>query len=330
MSNQLVQVNHLTKTFRTGGFITGKKLIAVDDVSLALNGERPTILSVVGESGSGKTTLARILLKLVEPTSGQLLICGRDIFHKSGHWTNEDFRKTVQPIFQNPFEAFSLYKPVDSYLYETAINHGMAKNKAEAAEVIAPILESMGLDLGIIRGKYTHQFSGGELQRISVARAMIPRPKLIIADEPVSMIDASMRMNLINLFLALKKDYSTSFIYITHDLSTAYYVSDFIAIMFRGNIVEYGPSNEVLTQPMHPYTELLMEAVPQVGQRWTEAVELPDLDIVEYSAVGCKFASRCPFVKDICRKKRPPMATISDNRRVFCYRLTNYMDVPEK
>lgn len=324
MSEALVEVNHITKVFRIGGFIIGQKLSAVDDVSFTLKGDQPTILSIVGESGSGKTTLARMLLKLIEPTNGNIFMSGRDVFKRNRNWTDREFRQSLQPIFQNPFEAFSNYRTVDSYLYETAINLGIAQNKAEATNVIADMLKSIGLDLGLVRGKYTHQFSGGELQRISVARAMIPKPKLIVADEPVSMIDASMRMNLINLFLDLKQNFNVSFIYITHDLSTAYYVSDFIAIMFRGNIVEYGPSNLVLTDPIHPYTTLLMEAVPQVGEKWDQSVELPDLETIEYAALGCKFAGRCKFVKDVCRSQRPPMFDLGEDRKVFCFKPANY------
>lgn len=324
MSEALVEVNHITKVFRVGSFIIGSKLFAVDDVSFTLKGDQPTILSIVGESGSGKTTLARMLLKLIEPTNGNIFMSGRDVFKKSKNWTDREFRQSLQPIFQNPFEAFSIHNTVDSYLYETAINLGIAKNKVEATEIIADMLKSIGLDLGLVRGKYTHQFSGGELQRISVARAMIPKPKLIVADEPVSMIDASMRMNLINLFLDLKHNFNVSFIYITHDLSTAYYVSDFIAIMFRGNIVEYGPSNLVLTNPIHPYTTLLMEAVPMVGEKWAQSVELPDLESIEYAATGCKFAARCKFVKDVCRSQRPPMFKLGDNRKALCFKPANY------
>ena len=134
---------------------------------------------------------------------------------------------------------------------------------------------------------------------MSVARAMLPHPKLVIADEPVSMVDASVRMNLVNLFLDLKSRYEVSFVYITHDLSTAYYISDAIAIMFRGNIVEYGPSNVVLTNPVHPYTELLMASVPQVGMKSAEITDVPDLENIQLSATGCKFASRCGYAKSV-------------------------------
>src|SRR5215216_2281195 len=261
MSNYLLECRNVTKEFRIGGMIFGTRLRALDNVNLTLDKDKPSILSVVGESGSGKTTLAKILLKLHQPTSGDILIDGKNIFDKSS-LQGQDYYRFVQPIFQNPFETFSARKPVDTYLFDTALALSVARNKQEARDKVAEVLASVGLDVNNIAGKYPNQFSGGELQRISVARGLIPRPKLIVADEPVSMIDASLRMNIVNLFLQLKETYNVSFLYITHDLSTAYYVSDYIAIMYRGNVVEYGPAAEILTHPVHPYTELLLNSVP--------------------------------------------------------------------
>jgi peptide/nickel transport system ATP-binding protein len=323
MGNYLLECRNVTKVFRIGGLIWGTHLTAVDNINLALNQDKPSILSIVGESGSGKTTLAKILLRLHEPTSGEVLIDGHNIFGRTGI-RGKDYYKFVQPIFQNPFETFSLRKPVDSYLYGTALKLGIAKNRQQARDVVAEALNSVGLDINVVAGKYPNQFSGGELQRISVARGLIPRPKLIIADEPVSMIDASLRMNIVNLFLKLKEEYKVSFVYITHDLSTAYYVSDAIAIMYRGNVVEYGPSEEILTAPAHPYTELLLSSVPTVGQKWTRDLKPSDIELKEYQASACKFASRCHFAQPICRATKPPMVAISDTRRALCYRPVDY------
>jgi peptide/nickel transport system ATP-binding protein len=323
MSNYLLECRNVTKTFRIGGLIWGTHLTAVDHVNVALKKDKPSILSIVGESGSGKTTLAKILLRLHEPTSGEVLIDGHNIFGRTGI-QGRDYYKFVQPIFQNPFETFSLRKPVDTYLYGTALKLGIAKNRNHAREVVAETLASVGLDINMVAGKYPNQFSGGELQRISVARGLIPRPKLIVADEPVSMIDASLRMNIVNLFLKLKEEYQVSFVYITHDLSTAYYVSDEIAIMYRGNIVEYGPSEEILTSPSHPYTELLLNSVPTVGQKWKRDLKPSEIELKEYQASACKFAARCHFAQPICRETKPPMVTISDTRRALCYRPVDY------
>ena len=323
MSNYLLECRNVTKEFRIGGMIFGTKLRALDNVDLTLDKDKPSILSVVGESGSGKTTLAKILLKLHHPTSGEILIDGKNIFDKSS-LQGRDYYRFVQPIFQNPFETFSARKPVDTYLFDTALALGVARNKQEARDKVAEVLASVGLDVNNIAGKYPNQFSGGELQRISVARGLIPRPKLIVADEPVSMIDASLRMNIVNLFLELKEKFQVSFIYITHDLSTAYYVSDAIAIMYRGNVVEQGPSDEILTNPVHPYTELLLSSVPTVGKKWVQEVKAPEMELKEYQAAACKFAARCPYAQPICRETKPPMVTISPEREALCYKPVDY------
>jgi peptide/nickel transport system ATP-binding protein len=174
------------------------------------------------------------------------------------------------------------------------------------------------MSLAVVKGKYTAQFSGGELQRISIARALIPRPKVIVADEPVAAIDASMKMNIVNLFKDLKDKYNVSFVYITHDLSTAYYVSDYMATLYRGSLIEYGPAKEVMDNPGHPYTELLMNAVPRVGDKWDENVVLPDLEEKEYAITFCKFAPRCPYATDECRKDKPKVVAINERRSVLC------------
>lgn len=324
MSENLLEFRNVTKVFRIGGLIWGTRLVAVDNINLALSKDKPSILSIVGESGSGKTTLARMLLKLHEPTSGEVFVEGQNIFDSRTAMSGKDYYRFVQPIFQNPFETFSRRKPVDTYLFDTALKLGIAPNRKAAREVVAEALTSVGLDINLIAGKYSNQFSGGELQRISVARGLIPRPKLIVADEPVSMIDASLRMNIVNLFLELKEKFNVSFIYITHDLSTAYYVSDYIAIMYRGNLVEYGPSEQILTKAAHPYTELLLESVPMVGKKWKRDLKPPELELKEYQAAACKFADRCPYVKPICRETKPPLVAISEERRALCFKPVDY------
>lgn len=229
------------------------------------------------------------------------------------------FRLDVQPIFQNPFEAFSSRKSVDKYLFNTARRLGIAKNKAEAVKRVDEALHSVGLSLDVVRGKYSNQFSGGELQRVSIARALITKPKIIIADEPVAMIDASMKMNIVNLFKELRDQYGISFIYITHDLSTAYYVSDYIATLYRGCLIEYGTAKDIMENPAHPYTKLLMDSVPRVGDKWKQDVAMPDMEDKEYSVTHCKFAARCPYVTDECVKTRPYMVDLGGERQVLCY-----------
>ena len=266
----ILQVTGIRKIYHRGGIFARRNLAAVDGVSLTLD-ETPQVLSIVGGSGSGKTTLARIILRLVEPTSGEISLLGRPLTgHRKDRFSDLEFRRLVQPIFQNPFEAFSAYLPLDNYLVRTALDLKIAYRQAEAREVADHALHSVGLGFERIRGKYIRQFSGGELQRISIARALIPNPRLIVADEPVSMVDASLRMNIVNLFKTIKEEKGVSFVYITHDLSTAYYLSDTVVIMNQGRIVDSGAPEEILANPREAYTRELVEAIPRLGERWAE------------------------------------------------------------
>jgi peptide/nickel transport system ATP-binding protein len=322
----LLELHNVSKVYRLGGMLANASLTAVDAATLVMSGERATILSIVGESGSGKTTLARMILGLQEPTQGTIAIDG--VTTAGGGRQRRDsvaFRRLVQPIFQNPFEAFSLRRKVAAYLFDTAQRLGGAHSREEAQRRVATALTSVGLDLSYVQGKYPTHFSGGELQRISIARALICTPRLIVADEPVAMIDASLKMTIVNLFLKLKEEYGISFVYITHDLSTAYYVSDFIGVMYRGSLVEYGRSADILTAPAHPYTELLMESIPTVGSKWQEAQEVSGVATGAPAPVtGCKFADRCPFVQHICRTHVPPRVRLEGGREALCFRPTGY------
>lgn len=330
MSGKFLDIRNVSKIYRIGGLIGATKIAAVDNVNLSIDQGKAQVLSLVGESGSGKTTLARMVLHLVRPTHGEIIIDGMSTGGGLNRSQMRAFRRRAQPIFQNPFESFSSRKTVDSYLFETARNILGAKTKAEAHQAVDQALVNVGLSAERVIGRYPNQFSGGELQRVSVARAMIPQPELLVADEPVSMIDASMRMNVVNLFKKLRDDFNVTILYITHDLSTAYYVSDRIAIMYRGHIVESGPSAAVLRQPAHPYTELLLDSVAKIGEKWSEVVRLPDMESKEYGYVGCKFAERCPHVRDICRKTKPPMVTTEDGREVLCFKLVNFENVGQQ
>ena len=266
----VLEVEAVSRVYRKGGFFSGQKFKAVDTVSFTLSAT-PQVYSIVGESGSGKTTLARMVLRLVEPSSGSIRLLGRPLTGKGPDRIDTlEFRRLVQPIFQNPFEAFSAYLPIEDYLRRTALNLKVAQSVEEADALSDKALRSVGLSLERIAGKYIRQFSGGELQRISVARALIPSPKLIVADEPVSMVDASLRMSIVNLFRTIVEEQGVSFIYITHDLSTAYYLSDQVAIMNQGSVVESGVPTDILDHPSQAYTRELMAAIPTVGERWPE------------------------------------------------------------
>ena len=328
-NGKLLEVEHVTVEFHIGGLVGGTLLTAVNDVSFSLENDKPEILTLAGESGSGKTTLSRLLLRDLEPTRGKVLFEGRDLstIHKRSEF--KEFMKKVQPVFQNPFETFNPLRRIDAYLFDTAINFGMASNRRDAAEVVDAALRNVGLSLDEVRQRYPHELSGGQIQRVSVARALISKPKLILADEPVSMVDASLRMEIVNLFQKLRDEQKVSVIYITHDLATAYYISDRIGIMLRGYVVESGPVEDVLERPVHPYTQLLKESVPDPAPKeresWAKHIALGTTEVKEYGRIGCKFAGRCPHVMDICRKADPPDVQVGQ-QTVKCYLYSDHAE----
>ena len=234
---------------------------AVDDVSLRLEAGRPEILAIIGESGSGKTTLARMILNMAAPTDGAIRFLGTDVTRIRTNRERMDFMRQVQPIFQNPFEAFNPLKRVDRYLFVSARRFAGARAARDIEAKADEALQQVGLSLAEVKGRFPHELSGGQLQRIAIARALISSPSLIVADEPVSMVDASLRMSIVNLFKALRDELQVSIIYITHDLATAYYISDRVLIMQRGKVVESGDARAVLDHPQHPYSILLKNAV---------------------------------------------------------------------
>ncbi len=284
----LLEVKNLTKVFFRGSILSRDRITAVDDVSFKIKPSE--IFTLAGESGCGKTTIARMILGFEEPTAGQIIYQNNETKRGEKIW----FSQRIQAIFQNPFETFNPLRKVERYLYETVYNYKLVGNKKEAKELISEKLESVGLDIEDVSGKYPSEFSGGQLQRISIARALLVDPFLLIADEPVSMVDASIRMSIVNLFKKLKDKLKMSVLYITHDLATAYYLSGQIAIMFRGNILEMGPVEEVLMEPRHPYTKLLRESIPEADpdRKWRGSISISEIEHEEYLREGCKFAGR--------------------------------------
>jgi peptide/nickel transport system ATP-binding protein len=309
----LLEIESLSKEFVSRRGLTSFRFSAVDRATFSLPSDHHEILTLAGESGSGKTTLARMILGLVEPSSGRLVFKGRAMQDLKSAW----FKKEVQPVFQDPFATFNPLRQVQTYLYETAKNF----TTDEPEKAIERGLGEVGLALRDIKGRYPNELSGGQLQRVSIARALITNPSLLVADEPVSMLDASLRMSVVNLFRELK--HRQSVLYITHDLATAYYASDRVAIMLRGWIVELGPVQKVLGEPLHPYTQLLkssvLQPVPRTnGAEPSERVTLAVNDTAEYVRAGCRFADRCPRVMDICRSTEPANVPV-DGRLVKCH-----------
>lgn len=256
----LLHINHVSKSFHMGGIISRRRVDAVQDVSFTLEAGRPEIFTIIGESGSGKTTLARMILGLERPSAGEIMFRGKPVTHPS-RAERLRFMASVQPVFQNPFEAFNPLKRVDRYLESTARRFLKASSAPEVDAAMDGALQKVGLSLVEVRGRFPHELSGGQLQRVAIARALIPNPPLLITDEPVSMVDASLRMSIVNLLRRLRDDLGVSVIYITHDLATAYYISDRIVIMQKGKVVEMGPARAILERPEHPYSRLLKASV---------------------------------------------------------------------
>ena len=261
MTANLLEVDHVIKAFAMGGLFGRGHFNAVDDVSFTVQAEKPEILAIIGESGSGKTTLARMILNTLAPTGGTIRFRGETLAEVRGRRRRLDFMRQIQPILQNPYEAFNPLKRVDRYLFASARRFATAGGRADAERLADEALHQVGLTLAEVRGRFPHELSGGQLQRIAIARALIPGPALIVADEPVSMVDASLRMSIVNLFQRLRDELKVSILYITHDLATAYYVSDRIIIMRKGEVVERGNAADVLRAPQHPYSILLKDSV---------------------------------------------------------------------
>ncbi|UYO00857.1 MAG: ABC transporter ATP-binding protein [Devosia sp.] len=257
----LLDVRNVSKRFTMGGLFGRKTVNAVVDASFSIAAENPEIFTIIGESGSGKTTLARMILGLEDPTDGEILFRGQKVDRHAGRAKRLEFMGNVQPVFQNPFEAFNPLKKIERYLESTARRFLDTTDRAVIDKAMDEALHKVGLSLQEVRGRFPHEMSGGQLQRCAIARALIPNPPLLIADEPVSMVDASLRMSIVNLLKSLRDDLKVSVIYITHDLATAYYISNRLIIMQRGHIVEMGDARTVLDSPQHPYSRLLKASV---------------------------------------------------------------------
>lgn len=256
----LFEMRHVTMNYG-GGLFQKSRTVALSDFSLTLSAQAPRIITLAGESGSGKTTAAKIALGLQEPSSGEILYKGKSLRRMSRR-ENMIFRREVQAIFQDPYEVYNPVYKVDHIFNVLISRFRLARSREEAHSLIANALEVVGLKAEEILGKYPHQLSGGQRQRIMTARAFLLKPRLIVADEPVSMVDASLRAVILDIMLKLKHEFGISFLYITHDLSTAYQFSDEIFILNKGEVMEHGNTQEVIDHPQDPYTQLLIRSIP--------------------------------------------------------------------
>lgn len=313
----LIETEHVRQMF---GNPKKSQTVALDDLSFSISATAPSFTAVVGESGSGKTTLARILLGFQSPTAGTVRYRGTDI-QKFSAQERQTFRREIQAIFQDPFEVYNPFYKVDHLLHVPIRKFKLAASRAEARALMETALRTVGLRPEETLGRYPHQLSGGQRQRITVARALLLKPRLIVADEPVSMVDASLRATILESLRRLNDEFGISFVYITHDLTTAYQVSDNIIVLYRGCVAETGDVEQVIKDPQHPYTQLLMASIPlpDPERRWGEEVVLAAQGEQTISTHGCPFADRCPYVMPLCREAPPPLYRTSAHRAVACY-----------
>jgi peptide/nickel transport system ATP-binding protein len=318
----LLEARGVGKVFG-GGVLQKAKNVALEDFSFRISGKEPSITAVVGESGSGKTTLVRLLLGLMSPSAGEVLYEGVPIQKLNAEHRNK-FLRDVQAIFQDPFEVYNPFYKVDHVLEAPIKNFGLAKGKAARRELMEDALKAVGLRVDETLGRYPHQLSGGQRQRVMVARSLLLRPRIIIADEPVSMVDASLRATILGSLQTLNKEYGISIVYITHDLTTAYQISNDIVVLYRGSVAEAGGVERVVGQPEHPYTRLLVGSIPlpdpDLPWEGEHALGRPgDVSAFPKGESFCKFHQRCPFAMPECVAAAPPLYQTNPASVAACY-----------
>ena len=312
----LLELRNISKIYSRGLF-NAQASTALRDISLTLRENEPSILTIAGESGSGKTTLAMLLLGFIKPTTGEILYRGKDIGKLRGS-DRLTFRREVQAVFQDPFAVFNPFYTVDHLLSVPIRRFKLASSKAEARTKMDEALTAVGLRPEDVLGRFPHQLSGGQRQRINVARALLLKPRLLVADEPVSMVDASLRANILETLRNLQRDHGVSIVYITHDLTTAFHIAKSIIVLYRGSVMEAGDVDMVIKDPRHPYTRLLVDSIPwpDLQRRWGER------PIKARAAAGagdgCSFRSRCPAAMEICRTQ-PPLFRIDAHHTASCH-----------
>lgn len=317
-SDSFFEVQNLVKNFeiRKGVFqkLSGK-VHAVDDVSFKI--ERGKTLGLVGESGCGKTTTARIILQLEKANSGRIFLEGKE--NSSDKKSLNSYRKDVQMVFQDPYSSLNPRKSVAQLIGEPLKIHGLYKGDM-LKEKIIEILNLVNLSPNIVN-RYPHEFSGGQRQRIGIARALTLNPKLIVCDEPVSALDVSIRSQIINLFTELQNKNKLAYLFISHDLSLIEYISDSVAVMYLGKIVEIAPTSTFFSDSRHPYSEALLSAIPSVSpnKRSNRIILSGDAPSPINPPSGCRFRTRCPIAQPICTEIEPVLSKISDSHWVSCH-----------
>jgi oligopeptide/dipeptide ABC transporter ATP-binding protein len=317
-SAPLLEVTNLVKHFRvaSGPFRPALTIKAVDDVSFTL-AERET-LAVVGESGCGKSTLGRAVLRLVEPSAGSIRFDGRDV-RAAIPRALRALRRAMQMVFQDPYASLNPRMTIGAILGEPLSLHGLARGKAKA-ERVGELLRMVGLPPSYA-ARYPHEFSGGQRQRIGIARALAVSPRIIVADEPVSALDVSIQAQIINLLQDLQDQLGLAYIVVAHDLTVVRHMSDRVAVMYLGRIVEMAPTRELFARPRHPYTRALLAAIPLPDPSPRERVQLLQGDVPNPAdpPPGCRLAPRCPFARERCHVDAPPLMSDKAGHAVACH-----------
>lgn len=315
----LLEIKNLNVTYQTKKGLIGKiqTVHAVNNVSLDI--QKGEILAIAGESGCGKSTLAKAIMKLVQSDSGEILLNGENVLNLKHNKDLKKFYQKVQMIFQNPYSSLNPKMKIGGILKEPLIINTNLK-KEEITKIVEEKIKKVGLDKSALN-LYPHEFSGGQRQRIAIARSLILNPEFIIADEPVSALDVSIQAQIINLLKQLKEDFNLTFLFISHDLSVIKYLSDRIAIMYLGEVVEIGKTEEIFKNPKHPYTKALLSSVPELNpQDEKERIHLQgELPSPENLPTGCKFHTRCPYVMEICKTSTPQIKDFSDTHNCKCF-----------
>lgn len=315
MSTPLLELRQVGKVFQSGSVLHKSRFRAVSDVDLALYpGE---VLGIVGESGSGKSTLARMITNLITPTSGDILLDGDSIVRNKA--VQRNLPKVLQMVFQDPFGALNSNHTVGYSVGRPLQIQKRVQGKTEFRQKVIELLMKVGLTpADEFFEKMPHELSGGQKQRVMIARVLGLQPKLIVLDEPTSMLDVSMGIDIMNLLLDLKEEKNLSYIFITHNIASARYMADRIAVMFAGHVMETGHADDVIQHPKHPYTKLLLASSPDPWNSEATTIQLNEKQISRLPESGCAFQFRCPLVTERCRDKKIPNILLEDGRQVRC------------
>jgi oligopeptide/dipeptide ABC transporter ATP-binding protein len=325
----LLETRGLTRHFKIGGGLRKKSLHAVDDANIVIN--RKEIVALAGESGSGKSTVARLLARVYKPTAGEIFFEGRSLTDITSRKDQLAYRSDVPMVFQDPFSSLNpAYRVSHGILRGLKLHRPELDSRQRLTEAVR-VVEAVGLTPAAdILSRYPYELSGGQRQRVGFAQALAYRPKLILADEPVSMLDVSIRIGLLNVMAKMREEQGVSFLYITHDLASARYVADRLMVMYAGNVVESGPMEDVLARPKHPYTKLLLDTVPdpRAPLSVTAETDRGEPPKVVDPTPGCRFRFRCPLVVDECHHVTPVLRVLGPAHEAACHVATADVEVP--